>query len=65
MIVKTLSDAGTPMCPICEADVEKEGAFCSPGCWQEFHTVVYEMGEVIEMNYLALEEQPWYGVHHG
>lgn len=61
MIVRTLSDAGTPMCPVCEMDVEREGQFDTPECWTHFHAVVFEMGEPIEMTYLDIEEQPWYG----
>lgn len=62
MIVRTLSDAGTPMCPVCEDDVAREGEFCSSACWQHFHTTIYDMGTpMIEMNYLDIEEQPWYG----
>lgn len=66
MKVKTLSDAGTPMCPVDEMDVSREGEFCSPDCWESFHQVIYGMGVwLYEMNYLDLEEQPWYGKHHG
>lgn len=46
--------------------VKKEGEFCSPSHWQEFHVLIHEMGEpVIDMDYLTLDQQPWYSTHHG
>lgn len=69
-IVATTDPHGFPQCPMwaegrTHLAVEREGEFCSPECWQEFHELVNDMGVPIEMNYLALEDQPWYGKHHG
>lgn len=65
MIVRTLNEYGEAVCPMCDIAVEIEGAFCGPSHWQWFHELVFEMGVVIEMDYLDLEEQPWYAKHHG
>jgi hypothetical protein len=65
MIVDTTDEHGNPHCPICNKDVGQVGVFCSPECWQHFHTVVFEMGEPVEMDYLGIYEQPWYGDDDG
>lgn len=66
MIVATTDKYGNPWCPIDHEPVEKEGQFCSVGCWQHFHVAVFEMETPIEMDYLELHEQPWYtGGHDG
>lgn len=65
MIVATTNEYGVPQCPICHTYVELEGQFCSPTCWEEFHVIIHDMGEPIEMTYLDLYQQPWYGVAHG
>lgn len=64
-VIATTDPYGNPQCPMDRVDVEREGEFCSPSCWQDFHATVHEIGEMIEMNYLDLHEQPWYGSHHG
>lgn len=64
-VVDTTDYRGNPWCPVCHSPVKLEGQFCSALCWREFHEIIYEMGEIIEMSYLTLEEQPWYGVDHG
>lgn len=64
-VVDTIDEEGNPWCPMCHMPMKREGEFCSPYCWNDFHTTVYEIGRMVEMNYLDLEEQPWYGKHHG
>jgi hypothetical protein len=65
-IVATTDPYGNPQCPVCWEPVAREGEFCTPGCWREFHEAIHEMGEpVIDINYLTLDQQPWYGKHHG
>lgn len=53
------------MCPICEESVKREGEFCSSKCYEQFHRTVYDLGYPVEMLYLTLTEQPWYGRDHG
>lgn len=67
-VVSTTDPYGVPQCPMCgeQEIVKKEGEFCSPSHWQEFHVLIHEMGEpVIDMDYLTLDQQPWYSTHHG
>lgn len=64
-VVATTDPYGNPQCPMCFTRVDREGEFCDPGCWIDFHELVNDMGVPIEMNYLDLEDQPWYGKHHG
>ena len=61
LLVATTDPYGNPQCPMCHQPVEREGQFDLVECWESFHIVVFEMAEVIEMNYLDIEEQPWYG----
>ena len=61
MIIRTADDDGSPICPIDENPVFREGEFCSPDCWQHFHIVVMDETNIIQMGgYLDLEEQPWH-----
>lgn len=66
MIVATTDKYGEPQCPMCTAWVDREGEFCSARCFDEFHVVLHEMGvPLVDMNYLDLYEQSWYGEDHG
>lgn len=64
-VVEQTDDDGNPMCPVCYNTVAVEGQFCSPICYQEFHVMVFDLGEPIEMTYLTMYEQSWYGIEHG
>lgn len=61
LVVDTADSRGRPHCPICRDPVPVEGAFCSPTCWEEFHVLIFDMAEIVDMTYLPLTEQPWYG----
>lgn len=59
-VIDTTDWRGLPWCPICNEPVEEEGDFCSPTCFDEFHMLVFDLDEVIEMPYKGLYQQPWY-----
>jgi hypothetical protein len=57
---------GQPICPICEAPVEKAGAFCSRACYAHFLTAVCFSPGIVEMdNLLDLSDMPWYAEGNG
>jgi hypothetical protein len=61
MIIDTLGPDG-PWCPMCQTSVENEGEFDTSDCWEVFHLTVQELGvTLIDMDYIELERQPWYG----
>ena len=64
LVVRTLNDAGNPVCPMCETEMLREGQFCSEEHWDHFHSVIYDMGIPIEMEYLDMYEQPFYNGGH-
>ena len=65
-IIPTTNPKGDPQCPVDGTQVSREGEFCSATCWEEFHVTMYELEvAIIDMEYLPLQEQPWYGRDHG
>ena len=46
--------------PICGEPVDKAGYFCGPVCWTHWHLVVQEQDLHYDLEYVTLQEQPWY-----